>query len=374
MGYLRLFGSKGRSIGQYDQSFLHDDILPRVGEHHAFVVFGQGDVPMQALHNAKQLKLLSRSADPTSQTCVAEEAIPHFDPVEVSGQVKWFNERDGHLHILLSDGRDAILGARHVGSMDLNANLSQGKRRRMRFRTGAPIKGLRVEAVDPTTGRIYLCAADAGGSSNRQSNSYGSAKGVPGSPPHSFQTGDDDAADSSSSGSSHGSEELSGDGEEGGGDGGSSVDSEGNDQQLEVHCLPKPDVLGASRDRVLNIITWGNGRCAQPPPADAYITCNYKKFHYLTRNNKHIKRSNGLDEAVQGRICRNGFTESWLRDTIGRIEHDDLHNVAFHCWKGTHLSVAIAEILRKFYYPRATVQHSSLAYIRPGRKGGPAKH
>lgn len=150
--------------------------------------------------------------------------------------------------------------------------------------------------------------------------------------------------------------------------------SEGDANGFDPQCIPSSAELGVNRDRELAIVTWGFFKLQKAPEAQAMINCSYKKFHYLTRNNKHIKRLNGLHDVVQGRICRNTFLEPWLREAVRRIESEDLVSVSLCCAKGTHLSVAVAEIMRKAYYPRATVRHLTLAHNRPGHAGGAARH
>mmetsp|Transcript_726 Transcript_726/g.1496 ORF Transcript_726/g.1496 Transcript_726/m.1496 type:complete len:338 (+) Transcript_726:79-1092(+) len=151
-------------------------------------------------------------------------------------------------------------------------------------------------------------------------------------------------------------------------------DSERDPEGFDIRCLPRAIDVGARRDRQITLITWGFFKLARPPEAQALINCSCKKFHYLTRNNKHIKKLNGLDDVVQGRICRNTFFASWLLEAIGRIEREDLNMVSMCCAKGTHLSVAIAEMMRKAYYPKATVQHLTLTHNRPGHAGGSRRH
>merc|ERR1711953_717704 len=81
------------------------------------------------------------------------------------------------------------------------------------------------------------------------------------------------------------------------------IDSDGFDPR----CVPSSHDLGVSPERELRIVTWGFFKLTKPPEAQVLFNCSCKKFHYLTRNNKHIKKLNGLDDVVQGRICRNTF-------------------------------------------------------------------
>lgn len=142
-------------------------------------------------------------------------------------------------------------------------------------------------------------------------------------------------------------------------------------------ALPAPAELGVDAGRRIRILTFGKHRLKKFPSelmqVQAHITCNIKKFHYLTRNNKHLTKLSGLHDEVQGQICRCGFFASWIGDVVKRIEQNNLTSLALNCFKGTHRSVAAAEILKKAYYPLADVKHLTLGYIRPGRPGGPAR-
>lgn len=316
--YLRLFGSKGRSIGQYSDDFLTQEVA-RWLQREAFVVFGQGDVPVQALSNAQSLlRLVAQPVgDPPGVSAVPDLSA---DQALVSGAVR--RVTDGSLVIDLEDGREAVIGTRHLNQATLSANLSKAKRQgRMRFHIGEQLPALQVEYIDPETKRVFLRAAGAD------------------EPPERAQR------------EAPASEE--------------SEDEKG--------FLPSPGEVGVDQARVLEIMTWGNSKM-KPPKAQLHVTCNYKKFHYLTRNNKHIKWLNGLDAEVKDRVRRSAFLESWLRDTLPQIEGQNVQTVALHCHKGTHLSVAIAELMQELYYPNATVQHLSLRAERAGRRGGPARH
>ena len=43
-----------------------------------------------------------------------------------------------------------------------------------------------------------------------------------------------------------------------------------------------------------------------------------------------------------------------------QVEHSDLKCISINCTKGRHRSVAAAEILKKTYYPNATVKHLTI--------------
>eukprot|EP00927_Polykrikos_kofoidii_P060930 TRINITY_DN55827_c0_g1_i1.p1 TRINITY_DN55827_c0_g1~~TRINITY_DN55827_c0_g1_i1.p1 ORF type:complete len:587 (-),score=77.91 TRINITY_DN55827_c0_g1_i1:170-1930(-) len=383
--YMRLFGSKGRSIGKYPQDFLRNEIQRKLAQiRDAFVIFGQGDVPGHALENGWETRgLLDRSETWTSwqvtgscheaeqsegrpldggeASAAATPGLPttgaseHSLGKEVAGTVT--RVEDGRIFVNIGAGQEAVLGARHVGGgRTLHANLSRGKRQgRMRFHAGEVLSGLQVEAVDARTGLIYLSAAVADTPLRVAPKGHcrDSGQGVRvWKPVGQHQGGENVSGTDNSDGSI----------------------SEQGGAGFDPSRLPSAAALGASKERQITITTWGNSRMSKPPEAQAHITCNYKKFHYLTRNNKHIKKLNGLHDEVQGRVCRNGFLESWLREVVSRIEREDLSSLCLHCHKGTHLSVAIAEILHKAYYPFATVTHTTLTYVRPGHVGGPARH
>ena len=43
-----------------------------------------------------------------------------------------------------------------------------------------------------------------------------------------------------------------------------------------------------------------------------------------------------------------------------QVEHSDLKCISINCTKRRHRSVAAAEILKKTYYPNATVKHLTI--------------
>jgi RNase adaptor protein for sRNA GlmZ degradation len=68
----------------------------------------------------------------------------------------------------------------------------------------------------------------------------------------------------------------------------------------------------------------------------------------------------GRDKQIQKRICRASAFDFLLRTTIKHIEGDDLKRISVNCSRGKHRSVAFAEILRDYYYPKAKVLHPNL--------------
>lgn len=111
--------------------------------------------------------------------------------------------------------------------------------------------------------------------------------------------------------------------------------------------------------RDLTIITWGKAfRKVAPPESQA-------NFNACILNGRgggaDLRVDNGLTEQVQKNVASCGLFPRWLEMCIHKIESEGLSIVSINCTKGRHRSVAAAEILKKVYYPAATMMHISPA-------------
>ena len=71
--------------------------------------------------------------------------------------------------------------------------------------------------------------------------------------------------------------------------------------------------------------------------------------------NLHLHK--GLTEDVQWNVARCSIFPSWVWYVISRIEAGNLIVVSNHCTEDRHRSVAAAEIIKRLYYPSATMDH-----------------
>jgi hypothetical protein len=49
-----------------------------------------------------------------------------------------------------------------------------------------------------------------------------------------------------------------------------------------------------------------------------------------------------------------------LRQTVRKIEEEDLHTISTFCSKGRHRSVSAAVLLKLIYFPNATIEHLTI--------------
>lgn len=124
-----------------------------------------------------------------------------------------------------------------------------------------------------------------------------------------------------------------------------------------LQFLPKPDFLAVRNDRQLLIYTWGKA-LQKAPPADSQFNFNAGVLN--GRGTADLWLMNGLEDVVQSNILCCGLFPRWIGMVCSKIEKESLHTISINCTKGRHRSVAAAEILRKHYYPNATIQHLTI--------------
>mmetsp|Transcript_34846 Transcript_34846/g.75748 ORF Transcript_34846/g.75748 Transcript_34846/m.75748 type:complete len:481 (+) Transcript_34846:160-1602(+) len=122
--------------------------------------------------------------------------------------------------------------------------------------------------------------------------------------------------------------------------------------------LPSAHDLRVDTSRVLHIYTWGRA-LREGPPSDSQWNFNASVLNGRG-GAANLRFDNGLSEVVQRNVASCGIFPTWLRFVTSRIESSAFKTVSINCTKGRHRSVAAAEILRKRYYPRATVEHMTI--------------
>lgn len=158
--YLRLFGSEGRNVGEYDEAFLREQIIGRLPAAnnsqrlHGFVFFGQSDVPTQAQSNASRVaSLLSGLAPDDAEVRQLQRPNPGLwlsgAPAigdRIQGRVVRVSRSQAVLE--LEGGHQGILGTFHIST------------RGLRLRPNVMLSGLRVEGFDDQ-GRIRVTGREA---------------------------------------------------------------------------------------------------------------------------------------------------------------------------------------------------------------------
>lgn len=124
--------------------------------------------------------------------------------------------------------------------------------------------------------------------------------------------------------------------------------------------LPKPSDLGVVEDRPLTIITWGKA-LMKNAPADSQFNFNAGILNGRG-GGADLRTMNGLSAEVQANVASCSLFPRWLEMLINKVEQSSpaIHTISINCTKGRHRSVAAAEILKKYYYKQAVVQHRTI--------------
>lgn len=139
--------------------------------------------------------------------------------------------------------------------------------------------------------------------------------------------------------------------------------SDGGDEEsdtLELQYLPTPEELGATKDRMIRILSWGRKLCSWQSVQSRGAQRNFNAGVLNGRGGVNLRKMNGLSEAIQRNMIACVRFPEWLQFTIGVIEKDNLSCISINCTKGRHRSVAAAEILRRVYYPNAIIEHLTI--------------
>jgi RNase adaptor protein for sRNA GlmZ degradation len=124
----------------------------------------------------------------------------------------------------------------------------------------------------------------------------------------------------------------------------------------KLETLPwntKPDPT-----RSLQITTWGLKLHQEPM---THVTFDLSKFRTPTFDKKAVRSMTGLNTEIQEGILRHSRYLELLETIVEDIENQELTTVSLACNYGKHRSVGWAEILRKYCYPKAEIQHLGLS-------------
>lgn len=110
-------------------------------------------------------------------------------------------------------------------------------------------------------------------------------------------------------------------------------------------------------DRPLTIYTWGKGTKVVPPESQ-------RNWHVVTLKLRdqdfNLKRMTGLSREIQEAILMNPRFDPLVTGLVEEIEQEAYQVISISCERGRHRSVAVAELLKKQWYPQATLHHLNL--------------
>ena len=107
----------------------------------------------------------------------------------------------------------------------------------------------------------------------------------------------------------------------------------------------------------LVIITWGKAHSKHTPKESQrnWVVNNISIKDY----GLNLKKINGKNKELQAKMmCDPKFMEV-VESIVKEISENNYETISINCDKGKHRSVAVAEIVKK-YYPRAEMIHMDL--------------
>lgn len=115
----------------------------------------------------------------------------------------------------------------------------------------------------------------------------------------------------------------------------------------------------SDREREVTITTYGSRRRSGPD-----TQTNQRNFDVsnvpLKVDPRCLTTLTGKDPEIRDLVARTPRFRRFVCGVVRAIERDNLTEVSINCHQGRHRSVAVAEILRDTYYPRAKVRHMEL--------------
>jgi hypothetical protein len=115
--------------------------------------------------------------------------------------------------------------------------------------------------------------------------------------------------------------------------------------------------------RELTIYTWGNS-IRKYKPESSQMNFNAIPIVSLKREaGMNLKKLTGTSQEIQQFVSEIPKFNSFISQIVTAIEDDpSLDTISINCKNGIHRSVAAAEILRREYYPNATIIHLELSH------------
>lgn len=112
-------------------------------------------------------------------------------------------------------------------------------------------------------------------------------------------------------------------------------------------------------DRELIISTWGVAKRSHAPEGSQrnwFVGIISARAHGVD-----LRKFNGRSEEVQEGIMGDQRFGSIMSSVVKEIEEQNLTHISVSCTKGRHRSVAVAELLKKWFYPKAILRHLTIS-------------
>jgi hypothetical protein len=115
--------------------------------------------------------------------------------------------------------------------------------------------------------------------------------------------------------------------------------------------------------REITIYTWGNSIRKYKPE---YCQMNFNAIPIVSLKRDagmNLKKLNGMGHEIQQFLSEIPKFNFFISQIVAAIENNpSLESISINCKNGIHRSVAAAEILKREYYPYATIVHLELGH------------
>jgi len=130
------------------------------------------------------------------------------------------------------------------------------------------------------------------------------------------------------------------------------------DKEAEQGGEESSNAVPSNPSRALTILTWAKAAHKHKPDRSQK---NYSVEMISIRDQGlNLKRLTGRGQDIQNRILAEPKFVRVMKQIVREVEENDYTVISVCCAQGRHRSVAIAELLRKLYYPSAEINHLDL--------------
>jgi len=139
-----------------------------------------------------------------------------------------------------------------------------------------------------------------------------------------------------------------------------SAETPGFSVEAEVGGEPfKMNVTTEPTERPLVIYTWGHAIRAHKP--DKSQRDWFVGIIHTRAPGVDLRRENGRNEVLQAGIASDPQFPAIMNSILEEVEKNNYTCISISCTKGRHRSVAVAELVKKWFYPNAMIEHLTIS-------------
>ena len=113
------------------------------------------------------------------------------------------------------------------------------------------------------------------------------------------------------------------------------------------------------KEHMLTIYTYGY-RKRKFASKNCQRNFDVRDLTFMADNKSELKNKTGMDMEIQEAIFNKFKFQQYICHIIKTVEKNKLSNISICCHLGIHRCVAIAEIIKEKFYPKATIHHIEL--------------